>query len=51
MKYLCEIKTMFNFEDFSFKLSGETIDYICLKYNFKFENQIENILQFMNVDQ
>ena len=42
---------MFNFEDFPFKLSGETVDYICPKCKFKFQAPIETVLEFVTVDE
>ena len=42
---------MFNFENFPFKLSGETVDYICPKCKFKFEAPIEAVLEFEQEDE
>ena len=42
---------MFNFEDFPFKLSGKTVDYICPKCKYKFQAPIEAVLEFVTVDE
>ncbi len=41
---------MFNFDDFPFKLSEKTVDYICPKCKYKFQAPIEAILKFVTVD-
>ena len=42
---------MFDFENFPFKLSGKTVDYICPKCKYKFQAPIEAVLEFVTVDE
>ena len=37
---------MFDFDKFSIKLSGKTVNYICPKCKYKFEATIETVLEF-----
>lgn len=42
---------MFNFNSFPFKLSEETVDYICPKCKYKFVAPIETVLEFEQEDE
>lgn len=42
---------MFDFENFPFNLSGETVKYICPKCKYKFEAPIEAVLEFEQEDE
>lgn len=42
---------MFDFDNFPFKLSGKTVDYICPKCKYKFQAHIEAVLEFLTVDE
>ena len=42
---------MFDFNSFPFKLSGETVAYICPKCKYKFDAPIEAVLEFEQEDE
>lgn len=42
---------LFNFNEFPFKLSGKTVDYICPNCKYKFQSPIEAVLQFEEEDE
>ena len=42
---------LFNFNEFPFKLSGKTVDYICPNCKYKFQAPIEAVLQFEEEDE
>ena len=42
---------MFDFDDFLFKLSGNTVDYICPKCKNKFVVPIDAVLRFEQEDE
>lgn len=42
---------MFDFENFSIKLSGKTVKYICPKCKYEFEAPIEAVLELLEEDE
>ena len=42
---------MFDFDSFPFKLSGQTVTYICPKCKYKFDAPIEAVLEFEQEDE
>ncbi len=42
---------MYNYNNFPFKLSGKTVDYICPKCKYQFKAPIEAVLEFEEEDE